>query len=86
AVQAGKAPPAAETRAYLERTDKFIAERQGTEAGRAAAADPEAVAAARVSLIRDTVNSWNLKDPADIAGAQEHLAAFARAADQIGAG
>lgn len=86
AVQAGKAPPAAETRAYLERTDKFIVERQGAEAGRAAAADPEAVAAARVNLIRDTVNSWNLKDPADIAGAQEHLAAFTRAADQIGAG
>ena len=86
AVQAGKAPPAAETRAYLERTDKFIAERQGTEAGRAAATDPEAVAAARVNLIRDTVNSWNLKDPADIAGAEQHLAAFSRAADQLGAG
>ncbi|MCI1005205.1 lytic transglycosylase domain-containing protein [Herbaspirillum sp. C7C8] len=86
AVQAGKVPPAAETRAYLERTDKFIAERQGTEAGRAAAADPEAVAAARVNLIRETVNSWNLKDQADIAGAEQHLAAFSRAADQLGAG
>ncbi len=86
AVRAGKAPPSAETRGYLERTDRFIAERQGDAAGRAAAADPEAVAAARVSLIRDTVNSWNLKDPADIVGAEQHLAAFARAADQLGAG
>lgn len=86
AVRAGKAPPAAETRAYLERTDRFIAERQGDAAGRAAASDPEAVAAARVNLIRETVNSWNLKDPADIAGAEQHLAAFTRAADQLGAG
>lgn len=86
AVREGKVPPAAETRKYLERTDAYIAERQGTEAGRAMANDPEAVAAARVALVKQTVESWNLRDPADIAGAQEHLNAIMRAADQVGAG
>lgn len=86
AVRDGKAPPAAETRAYLERTDRFIAERTGEAAGRAAANDPEAVAAARVQMVRETVESWNLKDPTDIAAAQDHLAAFVRASDQLGAG
>jgi len=86
AVMEGRAAPAKETRGYLERTDKYIAERQGTEAGRAAAQDPEAVAAARVALVRQTVESWNLRDPADVVGAQEHLNAVLRASDQIGAG
>lgn len=86
AVREGKAPPAKETRSYLERTDAFIAERAGTEAGRAAAADPDIVAAARVQLVRETIESWNLRDPADAAGAQQHLEAVLRAADQIGAG
>ena len=86
AVRAGKAPPAAETRAYLERTDRFMAEHAGETAGRAAAGDPDAVAAARTQLIRDTVDSWNLKDPTDIAAAQDHLAAIVKASDQLGAG
>lgn len=86
AVRAGKAPPAAETRAYLERADRYMAERAGESAGRAAAEDPEAVAAARVQMVRGTVESWNLKDPTDIAAAQDHLAAFVRASDQLGAG
>jgi len=86
AVREGKAPPAKETRAYLERTDAYIAERNGTEAGRAAAADPDVVAAARVQQVRDTIESWNLRDPADAAGAQQHLEAVLRASDQIGAG
>lgn len=86
AVSEGRAAPAKETRAYLDRTDTFIAERTGTEAGRAAAADPEMVAAARVQLVRDTIESWNLRDPADAAGAEQHLTAVLRAADQIGAG
>jgi len=86
AVRAGKAPPAKETRDYLQRTDEFIAQHHGEQAGRAAANDPEAVAAARVQLVRDTVESWNLKDPADVSGAQEHLNAILRASDQLGAG
>lgn len=86
AVRAGKAPPAAETRAYLDRADRYMAERTGEAAGRAAANDPEAVAAARVQMVRETVESWNLKDPTDIAAAQDHLAAFVRASDQLGAG
>ncbi|MFM9434612.1 soluble lytic murein transglycosylase-like protein [Janthinobacterium sp. CG_23.3] len=86
AVRAGRYAPAQETRAYLQRTDAYIAERGGAEAGRAAAADPEAVAAARVALVRETVESWNLRDPADMVGAQEHLTAVLRAQDQIGAG
>ncbi|HAV37456.1 MAG TPA: transglycosylase, partial [Massilia sp.] len=86
AVKEGRYAPSKETRAYLERTDAFIAERTGTEAGRAAAADPDVVAAARVQLVRDTIESWNLRDPADAAGAQQHLEAVLRAADQIGAG
>lgn len=86
AVRAGKAAPSAETRAYLERTDRFMAEHAGETAGRAAASDPDAVAAARVQQVRDVVESWNLKDPADIAAAQDHLSAVVRAADQLGAG
>ena len=86
AVREGKAPPAKETRSYLERTDAFIAKRAGTDAGRAAAADPDIVAAARVQLVRETIESWNLRDPADAAGAQQHLEAVLQAADQIGAG
>lgn len=86
AVRAGKVPPAAETRAYLERTDRFMAEHAGEAAGRAAADDPNAVAAARVQLVRDTVASWNLKDPTDIQAAQDHLSAIVRASDQLGAG
>lgn len=86
AVLEGRTPPAAETARYIERTDAYRAERAGTEAGRAAAKDPDAVAAARVQLVRDTVESWNLKDPADAAAAQEHLNAVLRASDQMGAG
>lgn len=86
AVRAGKAPPAKETRDYLARADAFMAERAGTEAGRAAAADPDMVAAARVQQVRDIVESMNLRDPADAAGAQQHLEAVLRAADQIGGG
>lgn len=86
AVRAGGKPYAAETRQYLSRVDEFIAQHQGEQVGKAAASDPEAVAAARVQLVRDTVESWNLKDPANVAGAQEHLNAILRASDQIGAG
>jgi hypothetical protein len=86
AVHEGKAAPFKETRAYLERTEAYIAERTGAEAGRGAAHDPEMVAAARVQLVRDTIESWNLRDPADARGAEEHLNAVLRAADQIGAG
>jgi len=86
AVMAGKPPPAKETRDYLARTEKFIAERAGTEQGRAAATDPDMVAAARVQLVRDTIESMNLRDPADPAGAQQHVDAVLRAGDQLAAG
>lgn len=86
AVLAGEPAPFKETRAYLERTERFMAERQGTEAGRAAAADPEMVAAARVQQVRETVEASNLRDPADPAGAAEHLDAVLRASDQLAAG
>lgn len=86
AVRAGKAPPAKETRDYLARADSFMAERAGADAGRAAATDPEMVAAARVQQVRDAVESMNLRDPADAAAAEQHLNAVLRAADQIGAG
>jgi hypothetical protein len=86
AVRAGKEAPAAETRNYLQRVDDYMAQRAGTEAGKAMAGDPEAVAAARVALIRQTVDSWNLADPAAAAGAEQHLTAILRASDQLGAG
>lgn len=86
AVRAGKAPPAAETVKYLQRTDAFMAQHAGESAGRAAAGDPDAVPAARAQLLRDTIESWNLKDPTDISAAQDHLAAIVRASDQLGAG
>lgn len=86
AVMEGRTPPAAETSRYLERTDNYLAERAGTEAGRLAAADPDAVAAARVQQVRETVESWNLRDPADTVAAQEHLNAVLRAQDQIATG
>lgn len=86
AVLDGKLPPAAETSRYLRRVEDYMAERGGEAAGRAAAGDPDAVAAARTQLVRDTVDSWNLKDPEDIAVAQDHLHAIVRASDQLGAG
>lgn len=86
AVMEGRPPPAKETRDYLARTEQFIAERAGTEQGRAGAFDPDIVAAARTRLVRDTIESMNLRDPADVAGMQAHFDAVLRAADQIGAG
>lgn len=86
AVLEGKLPPAAETSRYLARVEEYMAQRGGEAAGRAAAGDPDAVAAARTQLIRDTVDSWNLKDPTDIAAAQDHLHAIVKASDQLGAG
>ncbi|MGU2439564.1 transglycosylase SLT domain-containing protein [Burkholderia cenocepacia] len=86
AVRAGKKPPSSETVKYLERTDRYIAEKGGDAAGRAMANDPEAVAAAHAQLMRETVESWNLKDPADIEAAQQHLAAVVRASDQMARG
>lgn len=86
AVKAGGRPPAAETIRYLKRVDDFMAERGGSEAGRRAALDPEAVDAARVQMVKDTVESWNLKNPADVTAAQEHLNGVLRAIDQMGAG
>jgi hypothetical protein len=86
AVMRGERPPAKETRDYLERTERFIAERAGTEQGKAAAADPEIVAAARVQQVRETVESLNPRDPADVAGQQAHFDSVMRAADQLAAG
>lgn len=86
AVRAGKRPPSSETVKYLERTDRYIAEKGGDTAGRAMANDPEAVAAAHAQLMRETVESWNLKDPADIEAAQQHLSAVVRASDQMARG
>ncbi len=86
AVRAGKAPPAKETQAYLQRTDHYMAEKSGELAGRAVADDPELVAAARVQQVRETVDSWNLGDPADAAAAQRHLEGVLKAGDQIAAG
>lgn len=86
AVKEGRAAPAKETRDYLERTDTFIAERSGAEAGRAAAADPEMVAAARALQVRDAVADRGLHDPADVVAANEHLRAVQRAHDQLAAG
>lgn len=86
AVMEGRTPPAAETSRYLERTDNYLAERAGTEAGRAAAADPDAVAAARVQQVRDSVEASNLYRPDDMHGSSDHLDAVLRASDQISAG
>jgi hypothetical protein len=46
----------------------------------------EHVDAARVALIRETVDSWNLARPDDARAAAAHLEAFARAQDQLAAG
>ncbi|MEM5429402.1 transglycosylase SLT domain-containing protein [Cupriavidus oxalaticus] len=79
-------PISDETIKYLQRTDAYMAQHAGETAGRASANDPDAQAAARTQLIRDTVDSWNLKDPTDITAAQDHLAAIVKASDQLGAG
>ena len=73
----------AETIRYLKRTDDYMRDMGGRAAS---AADPDAVNAARVAQVRDVVESWNLKDPADIAAAQDHLGAVVRAIDQMGSG
>lgn len=85
-VMQGMQPRAVETIKYMKRVNEDLAQRQGTEAGRAAANDPDAIAAARVNLVKETIDSWNLKDPADIVGAQSHLNAILKASDQLGAG
>lgn len=46
----------------------------------------EQVDAARVALIRETVDSWNLGSAADARAAAAHLEAFARAQDQLATG
>lgn len=86
AVMEGRAPPAKETRDYLARTERHIAETKGEEAGRAAAQDPDMVAAARVQQVRETLEASNLHDPDSAAGHESHFDAAMRAADQIGAG
>lgn len=86
AVRAGKKPPAAETQKYLDRTDVYVAERQGADAGKAASQDPEAVAAARVALAREAIDSTNLHAADDIRGADDHLNAVMKAGDQLAAG
>jgi len=82
----GKAPAASETVKYLKRVNDYMAEHQGAVVGKRVASDPEAVEAARVQMMRDVIDSMNLKDPADIIGAQEHLNAVMRSIDQLGAG
>lgn len=86
AIMEGRLAPALETRKYLARTEKFIAEHAGTQAGRAAAGDPEIVSAVRVDLARYTAEAANLRGQADQVAAQQHLDAVNRAADQIAAG
>ena len=83
AVMEGRLPPAAETRNYLKRTDEFMA---GHVAKRAVSETPELVDAARVQLVKETVDSWNLADPKDIRAANDHLSAILKATDQIGYG
>lgn len=86
AVKAGELAPALETRKYLGRTEAYVAESRGTEAGRAAANDPEVVAAARVALVREAIDSTNLHAAGDIRGADDHLTAVMKAGEQIAAG
>ncbi|ANA34472.1 lytic transglycosylase domain-containing protein [Ralstonia mannitolilytica] len=86
AIMEGRLPPQAETARYVRATDDYMAAHAGDAAGRAAANDPDAVAAARVQQVRDTVESWNLADPHDVNAANDHLNAFIKAADQLGAG
>lgn len=86
AVQDGKVPPAKETQAYLTRVNQYLAENQGKRAGKEVANDPDAVAAARVNLSRESLESTSLYRPDDFTGRTEHVEAVARAADQIGAG
>jgi hypothetical protein len=86
AVRAGKDAPAAETRNYLQRVDDYLAQRAGTEAGKAMAGDPEAVAAARVAQVRQAVDAANPMSAGDARAADDHLAAMTRAADQLAAG
>lgn len=83
AVMDGRLPPAAETRNYLKRIDKFMA---GHVTKRVVSETPELVDAARVQLVKETVDSWNLADPKDISAANDHLNAILRATDQMGYG
>lgn len=86
AIMEGRLPPQAETARYVRATDDYMAAHAGDAAGRASAGDPDAVAAARVQQVRDTVESWNLGKPDDVAAATDHLNAFLKASDQLGAG
>jgi hypothetical protein len=86
AVHEGGVAPAPETQAYLARTDAYLAERGGAEAGRAAASDPEAQAAARLNQVADAMESSRLTPEEDMAGRAAHQDALELAHDQMAAG
>lgn len=86
AVHEGGAPPAAETQAYLARTDAYLAERGGEQGGRAHADDPDAVAAARVNQVVAAMEDSRLTPAEDVAGRTAHQDALEAAHDQMAGG
>jgi soluble lytic murein transglycosylase-like protein len=86
AVREGGAPPAAETLAYLQRTDRYMAEQHGEQAGRINADDPDLQAAARVRQVADAIDESRLTPDDDLPGMAAHQDAIEQAHEQLAAG
>ncbi|KVS37445.1 lytic transglycosylase domain-containing protein [Burkholderia cepacia] len=86
AVRQGKQPPAAETRAYLQRVQRYLADRGADEALRGAQPTPDQVDAARVVYNRQLLEQASLGRPDDLDALATHLTAFQRTIDQLSVG
>ncbi|QUN44134.1 hypothetical protein KEH56_33535 [Burkholderia cenocepacia] len=86
AVSQGKQPPAAETRAYLQRVQRYLADRGADEALRGAQPTPDQVDAARVVYNRQLLEQASLGRADDLDALATHLTAFQRTIDQLSVG
>ncbi|SPV05788.1 lytic transglycosylase domain-containing protein [Burkholderia cenocepacia] len=86
AVLQGRQPPAAETRAYLQRVQSYLADRGANEALRGARPTPDQVDAARVVYNRQLLEQASLGRADDLDALATHLTAFQRTVDQMSVG
>ncbi|MCW3676300.1 lytic transglycosylase domain-containing protein [Burkholderia cenocepacia] len=86
AVLQGRQPPAAETRAYLQRVQTYLADRGANEALRGARPTPDQVDAARVVYNRQLLEQASLGRADDLDALATHLTAFQRTIDQMSVG
>lgn len=86
AILQGRQPSAAETRAYLQRVQTYLADRGANEALRGARPTPDQVDAARVVYNRQLLEQASLGRADDLDALATHLTAFQRTVDQMSVG